>query len=197
MRRRPFDSYRFNSCSRLSIKRQWPFLFKAMPARPLSDETLHLIDAVRSALALRSDVEERTMFGCYCFFVDGKMCIGIKGEDLLVRLPPDQHATLQEMQNTRELSPGGGMKGYFWVEPNGYATRAQWNYWVDEALAYNPLAKASPRKKAKTSATSTPAAGKKSPARSSAAAKPKKAATPTTRTTPAGAKKHSIFEADD
>ena len=42
-----------------------------MPARPLSDETLHLIDAVRAALAQRSDVEERTLFGSYCFFVDG------------------------------------------------------------------------------------------------------------------------------
>ncbi len=151
-----------------------------MPARPLSDETLHLIDAVRSALAHRSDVDERTMFGCYCFFVDGKLCIGIKGEDLLVRLPPERHGALQEMQNTRELSPGGGMQGYFWVEPNGYTTRAQWNYWLEEALAYNPLAKASPRKK-----TGSPAAGKKAPSATRKA--PKKTA----------AKKHSIFEADD
>lgn len=151
-----------------------------MPAHPLSDETLHLIDAVRTALAHRSDVEERPLFGTYAFFVDGKMCIAVKGEDLLVRLPPDRHTELQEMQNTRELSPGGGMQGYFWVEPNGYATRAQWNYWLEEALAYNPLAKASPRKK-----TGSPAAGKKAP--SAARKTPKKTA----------AKKHSIFEADD
>ncbi len=150
-----------------------------MPARPLSDETLHLIDAIRTALAHRSDVEERPLFGTYAFFVDGKMCIAVKGEDLLVRLPPERHGALQEMQNTRELSPGGGMQGYFWVEPNGYATRAQWNYWLEEALAYNPLAKASPRKK-----TGSPAAGKKP---SAARKAPKKTA----------AKKHSIFEADD
>lgn len=163
-----------------------------MPARPLSDETLHLIDAVRGALAHRSDVDERTMFGCYCFFVDGKLCIGIKGEELLVRLPPDQHTALQEMQNTRELSPGGGMKGYFWVEPNGYATRAQWTYWIDEALAYNPHAKASPPKKKKTTTTSAPAAAKKAPARTSAKSKKAAMATATSAT-----KKHSIFEADD
>lgn len=170
-----------------------------MPARPLSDETLHLIDAVRSALAHRSDVDERTMFGCYCFFVDGKLCIGIKGDDLLVRLPPDRHTELQEMQNTRELSPGGGMKGYFWVEPNGYTTRVQWSFWLEEALAYNPLAKATPRKKPKTSTANTPATGKKAPARSSA--KPKKAAATATakkpKTPAAAQKKHSIFEADD
>ena len=57
-----------------------------MPARPLSDETLHLIDAVRAALAQRNDVEERTLFGSYCFFVDGKLCMGVKGDELLVRL---------------------------------------------------------------------------------------------------------------
>ena len=156
-----------------------------MPARPLSDETLHLIDAVRTALAHRSDVEERTMFGCYCFFVDGKLCIGIKGEDLLVRLPPNRHTELQEMQNTRELSPGGGMKGYFWVEPNGYATRVQWSFWLDEALAYNPLAKATPRKKPKKNTVA--AADKQAPTASSKAPKKKAAAQ----------KKHSIFEADD
>lgn len=148
-----------------------------MPARPLSDETLHLIDAVRTALEARSDVEERMLFGSHAFFVDGKMCIAVKHEDLLVRLPPERHPEFQEMQNTRELSPGGGMKGYFWIEPNGYATRAQWNFWVQEALAYNPFAKATPKRKPAAAKTTD----KKSPA-------PKKK--------PA-AKRHSIFEADD
>ena len=147
-----------------------------MVARPLSDETLHLIDALRTALAQRSDVDERTLFGCYAFFVDGKLCVGVKGEELLVRLPPERHGEFQEMQNTRELSPGGGMQGYFWVEPNGYATRAQWSFWLDEALAYNPQAKATPpRKRA--------AAGQQPPP------------TPPTPPTPSG-KRHSIFGDD-
>ena len=124
-----------------------------MPARSISDETLHLIDAVRSALAQRSDVDERMLFGSHCFFVDGKLCVGVKGEDLLVRLPPARHAEFQEMQATRELSPEGKMQGYFWVEPNGYATRAQWNFWLHEALAYNPQAKATPPRKRATAAS--------------------------------------------
>ena len=118
-----------------------------MPARPISDETLQLIDAVRTALGHRSDVEERPLFGTHAFFVDGKLCIAVKGEELLVRLPPERHGEFQEMQNTRELAPGGGMQGYFWVEPNGYATRAQWLFWFEEALAYNPRAKATPPRK--------------------------------------------------
>ncbi|MGV3683940.1 MAG: TfoX/Sxy family protein [Acidovorax sp.] len=149
-----------------------------MPARPLSDETLHLIAAVRDALESRGDVEERNLFGSHAFFVDGKVCIAVKNEDLLVRLPPERHEEFQEMQNTRELSPGGGMKGYFWIEPNGYATRALWNFWVQEALAYNPQAKATPKRKS----TATKTAAKKSPA---------------TKKKPATTKRHSIFEADD
>ena len=154
-----------------------------MPARPLSDETLHLIDAVRAALAHRADVDERTMFGCWCFFVDSKLCIGIKRDELLVRLPPGRHAEFQEMQNTRELSPGGGMQGYFWVEPNGYATRAQWNHWLSEALAYNPSAKASPRRKRSTNPQgSTARAAATKPAPRVAGAPPRQ--------------RHSIFEDD-
>ncbi|MFI8616455.1 TfoX/Sxy family protein [Acidovorax sp. NPDC077693] len=169
-----------------------------MPARPLSDETLHLIDAVRTALDHRSDVEERPLFGTHAFFVDGKMCIAVKGEELLVRLPPERHGEVQEMQNTRELSPGGGMMGYFWVEPNGFSTRAQWSFWVDEALAYNPLAKASPRKKrapGAAAASKTPAAtGKTTPA---AKASAKSAGVKKTAAKTAAVRKHSIFEADD
>ncbi|CAN7436097.1 TfoX/Sxy family protein [Acidovorax sp. Leaf78] len=172
-----------------------------MPARPLSDETLHLIDAMRTALSQCSDVEEHPLFGTHAFFVDGKMCIAVKGEELLVRLPPERHGEVQEMQNTRELSPGGGMKGYFWVEPNGYSTRAQWSFWVGEALAYNPLAKASPRKKRAPVAAAGKAAttaGKKPAAKSSAkSAGANKPPTKTAATRTAAAKKHSIFEADD
>ena len=121
-----------------------------MPARPLADETLHLIAAVRDALAERlgadATVEERKLFGCHAFMVDGKLCLAVKGEDLLVRLPPLEHAATAEQRGVRALDPRGGMPGYFWVEPMGYATRAQWLHWITTALAYNPQAKATPRR---------------------------------------------------
>ncbi|MHA7600732.1 TfoX/Sxy family protein [Alicycliphilus sp. T452] len=123
-----------------------------MPARPLSDETLHLIAAVQDALAERLDarahVEERQLFGSHAFMVDGKLCLAVKGDELLVRLPPQQHAAIAETPGLRELDPRGGMSGYFWVTPAAYATRAQWRHWIDAALAYNPQAKATPRRSA-------------------------------------------------
>ena len=122
-----------------------------MPARPLSDQSLQLIHALRKSLEQAlggvEALEERTLFGSYCFFVDGKLCLGVKNEELLVRLPPERHGEFLEMQGLRELSPGGGMQGYFWVSSDGYASREHWNFWLHEALAYNPQAKASPRRK--------------------------------------------------
>lgn len=153
-----------------------------MPARPVPDATLHLIDAVREALAQCGDVQERPLFGSHAFFVDGKLCIAVKGDELLVRLPPARHGEFQEMQNTRELSPGGGMQGYFWVEPNGYATRAQWQFWLREALAYNPQAKATPpRRKGAAAAPSSPPA-------QDATDQP---------TAPPATRRHSVFDAPD
>lgn len=123
-----------------------------MPARPVSDATLQLIAAVRTALEGRNDVEERQLFGSHCFMVDGKLCLGIKHEELLVRLPPEGHAAYAEHTGVRELSPEGKMPGYFWVEPAGYATGAQWRFWLDQALAYNPRALASKPRSGKASA---------------------------------------------
>lgn len=143
-----------------------------MPARPLSDETLHLIDAVRDALAQHSDVQERPLFGWYAFFVDGKLCLGVKGDELLVRLPPDTHDAVAETPGVRTLDTQGKMQGYFCVEPSAYATRAQWEAWIGAALAFNPRAKASPRR-AKAASTAKARAQKPAP------------------------KRHSIFENDD
>ena len=94
-----------------------------MPARPLASETLQLIAAVQNALAERlgaqATVEERPLFGCHAFMVDGKLCLAVKGEDLLVRLPPAQHAAVAEQPGVRALDPRGGMPGALWIETAG------------------------------------------------------------------------------
>lgn len=106
-----------------------------------------LVAALRAALDDRGDVEERQMFGCLCFMVAGKICLGVRRDELLVRLPPARHEEFLEQPGVRELSPQGGMPGYFFIEPDGYARRAQWDFWLGEALAYNPQARATPRRK--------------------------------------------------
>ena len=130
-----------------------------MPRRPIAPETLQLIDAVREALAENVagvDVQEKTMFGCHVFMVDGKMCLGVENDELLVRLPPSSHAQVAETPGVRPLSSKGLMDGYFLVGPAAYATREAWQQWIDGALAFNPLAKATPKKKKKAEAEAAP-----------------------------------------
>lgn len=140
-----------------------------MPARPLSDTTLRLIDAVREALSGCSDVQERRMFGCHVFMVNGKLCMGVEDDELLVRLPPSQHAATAETPGVRPLSAKGQMDGYFFIGPTAYATRTQWQHWIGEALAFNPQAKATPPRKRKPAPALTPA-GTPAPADTAAAA---------------------------
>ncbi|MGF6214258.1 TfoX/Sxy family protein [Comamonas sp. 4034] len=152
-----------------------------MPARPISPETLQLIDTVRDALAGCADVEEKTMFGCHVFMVNGKMCLGVENDELLVRLPPQTHAQVAETAGVRPLSPRGGMQGYFLVGPSAYSTREAWQYWIDGALAFNPLAKATPKKKPKAAAES---------------ADPDPDPQKQKRTAPPARKRHSVFDSD-
>ena len=166
-----------------------------MPRRPLDPETLRLIDAVREALAENIaglEIEEKSMFGCHVFMVDGKMCLGVENDELLVRLPPQTHAQVAETAGVRSLSPRGGMQGYFLVGPSAYATREAWQYWIDGALAFNPQAKATPKKKPKAAAKSAEpeAKGKKRAPAPALHSKPEP--------NPAAAKpkRHSVFDSD-
>lgn len=167
-----------------------------MPARPLSDDTLQLIDAVRAALLDAGEVEEKRMFGCHIFMVNGKLCLGVEGDELLVRLPPDTHAVVAETPGVRPLSSKGQMDGYFYISPAAYATRAQWQHWIAAALAFNPLAKATRKKAARGDRAARPHSPKESTPRASSLRKMAKTPVSTKSTPRPPARKHSVFDDD-
>ena len=166
-----------------------------MPARPLAPETLQLIDAVRAALAQHApaaEVEEKSLFGCLVFMVNGKMCLGVEDDELLVRLPPDTHDAVAETPGLRPLSPRGGMQGYFLVSPTAYATRAAWNHWVQAALDFNPQARATPKRKSASKPETENKSAKDSQKRSTQRM-PDKGKEPKTLKDPRPRKVHPIF----
>ncbi|WP_326999146.1 TfoX/Sxy family protein [Comamonas testosteroni] len=167
-----------------------------MPAKPIAPETLQLIDAVRDALQGCTAVEEKTMFGCHVFMVNGKMCLGVENDELLVRLPPASHALIAEMPGVRPLSSRGLMDGYFLVGPTAYARRDQWLYWISEALAFNPLAKATPKRKTSSKTVSKkPADGQSPAAQGTSSGRRRTRATPKPSDDDAP-KKHPIFDSE-
>ena len=105
-------------------------------------------DRVRATLVHQDDVEEKKMMGGLTFMVNGKMCVGIVKDELMVRLNPDIHEEMIEKNGCRTMDfTTKPMKGYVFVEQEALESEQELAYWVNLALEYNPIAKASQKKK--------------------------------------------------
>jgi hypothetical protein len=94
--------------------------------------------------------EEKKMFGGVCFMVAGKMCLGANHDHkLMARVDPGESEHLAERTDATIMVHGGRvMPGYMFVEPAGFESDADLDFWVDKCLKYNPKAKASKKKRA-------------------------------------------------
>lgn len=103
-----------------------------------------LADRVREALADIPDLEEKKMFRGVTFMVDGKMCVSVSGEELMLRLDPDMTEQLIEENGTRPMVHGGKhMKGFIYISEERFKNKKDFDHWIKLALDYNPKAKAS------------------------------------------------------
>ena len=100
--------------------------------------------------------EEKKMIGGMCFMVDGKMCIGShidkKSNQNLLMARIGREATEEAMERDGCLPmdfTGRPMKGYVFVNPDGTDMEEDLSYWIQLALDFNPLAKASKKRKKK------------------------------------------------
>lgn len=107
-----------------------------------------LADRVRELLADLPDVEEKAMFGGLCFMVSGKMCAGVIKDDLMCRINPDLTTVILEKHGCRPMDfTGKSMKGFVYIEDTALTANAALQYWINLCLEYNPIAKASKKKK--------------------------------------------------
>lgn len=108
-----------------------------------------LADRVRELLSIiHKNVEEKKMFGGLCFMVNDKMCVGVEAERLMVRLDPGKSDEVMEKEGCRPMDfTGKVMKGFVFVDIDALNTKKKLEYWVNLALAYNKVAKASRKKK--------------------------------------------------
>ena len=97
----------------------------------------YLADRTRSALAASADLQERNRFGGLAFMVNGHMCCGIVGEDLMVRVGPDLYESSLAQPHTREMDfTGKTLKGMVYVGRQGIESEKQLGQWVQRCLAY-------------------------------------------------------------
>jgi TfoX/Sxy family transcriptional regulator of competence genes len=92
---------------------------------------------VRKVLGPRDDVTERKMFGGLCFMVNGAMCCGVLGKDLIVRVGPERNADALAQPNARPFDfTGRPSKGIVYVSPRGVGDDAALEAWLRRGLSF-------------------------------------------------------------
>ena len=87
---------------------------------------------VRAALGPRDGLAEREMFGGIAWMIGGNMACGVLGEDLVVRLAPEEVEAALAEAGTRPFEPSGRrMRGFVVVGPEATGDPAELGSWVD------------------------------------------------------------------
>lgn len=109
-----------------------------------------LADRVRRVFNDRHVIpEEKRMMGGLCFLVNGKMCIGILQQRLMVRLDPEIYEQALTRPGCVPMDfTGRPMRGFVFVNPGGHRSKRNLESWLSLALDFNPRARASPRRTA-------------------------------------------------
>ncbi len=105
-----------------------------------------LANRIREILAeAEVNVFEKRMFSGLSFLVDDKLCVSVAANDrVLLRLSPaDYEEAVEKPGVDQMLRNGKAMKGYVFVHTSVLTTGKELKHWVNMALAFNPLAKAS------------------------------------------------------
>jgi|SRR6187549_55680 len=96
-----------------------------------------LAERVREALAGRADLSERRMFGGIAFMVAGNMAVGIVGDDLMVRLDPEDAERALAEPHVRPMDfTGRPARNMVFVDAEGTASDEDLAAWVDAGTDY-------------------------------------------------------------
>lgn len=93
---------------------------------------------VREALSHLPDMEEKKMFRGITFMVNGKMCVSVSDDHMMVRFDPAMHEEILKAHACRTVEMGGKKyKGYVYVNENTIPSKKDLDYWIRLALNFN------------------------------------------------------------
>jgi TfoX N-terminal domain len=99
-----------------------------------------LADRVRTVLSVREGLSERKMFGGIGFMIGGNMACGVHGEELIVRLDPNESERALAEPHVRVFDiTGRPMKGWILVGPEALETDEDLAGWVDAGADFAAL----------------------------------------------------------
>ena len=114
-----------------------------------------LAERVRAIFVGRSGVSERKMFGGLAFLLDGKMCVGVLNDELVVRSGGERFAEALKSAHARPMDfTGRAMTGMVYVSSAGVNRGPALRHWTEMAIDAANAATPSNRRK---STSKTPA----------------------------------------
>jgi TfoX/Sxy family transcriptional regulator of competence genes len=94
-------------------------------------------ERVRRVLSGRVEVVEARMVGGLSFLVNGNMCCGITGTELMIRVGANSREKALREPHVRPMAFGGRvLSGFICIEPAGYAADDALASWVQRGLDF-------------------------------------------------------------
>ena len=92
-----------------------------------------LAERVRTIIGVRAQITERKMFGALVWMLAGNMAVGAVGDDLLVRLDPEDGERALAEPHVRPFEMGGNRASTGWVVVDAGAITEETDlaHWVD------------------------------------------------------------------
>jgi len=105
-----------------------------------------LADRVRQRLSNAGLVIEKKMMGGLIFMVNNKMCVGVdidkrtQQDRLMVRVGKLPYEDLLNTKGSRKMDfTGTVMRGFLFIDPEGFDTDEDLDFWIEKALDFNQM----------------------------------------------------------
>ena len=92
---------------------------------------------IRNTLTRKKNIEEKKMFGCICFFINGNALAGVWKDRLIARLGPDEGEVALREPHVRAFDiTGKPMRNWVAVEREGVEDDDQLTGWIERATKF-------------------------------------------------------------
>ena len=96
-----------------------------------------LASRVRETLSDNPEISERQMFGGTAFMLSGNMAVGVRKDELMIRIDPDDHDEVLAQPGVRISDMSGRpMKGWILVAPEAIEDDTDLQRWVEAGLDF-------------------------------------------------------------
>jgi hypothetical protein len=94
-----------------------------------------LVERIRQILHPLPGVEEQRMVGGRCFLIEGRMCCGVFGQALMVRLAPEERSAALQFPHVRPMRLGAReLAAFVLVDPSAVALDDALRSWVGRGV---------------------------------------------------------------